>query len=85
MDFRNLFFVLFLKSRRTSTNKNSTHFVHLKISYGQATSSFKNNRWQIAKKSALAANFNQLFYSLSGMVSKQTRKVSPERKKCTRA
>ena len=37
MDFRNLFFVLFVKSRRTSTNKNLTHFVHLKISYGQAT------------------------------------------------
>ena len=37
MDFRNLFFVLFLKSRRTSTNKNLTHFLHLKISYGQAT------------------------------------------------
>ena len=36
MDFRNLFFVLFLKSRRTSTNRNLTHFVHLKISYGQA-------------------------------------------------
>ena len=39
-DFRNLFFVLFLKSRRTSTNKNLTHFVHLKISYGQATTRF---------------------------------------------
>ena len=36
-DFRNLFFVLFLKSRRRSTNRNLTHFVHLKISYGQAT------------------------------------------------
>ena len=41
-DFRNLFFVLFLKSRRTSTNRNLTHFVHLKISYGQATNDVKN-------------------------------------------
>ena len=37
MDFRNLFFVFFLKSRRTRRNKNLTHFVQLKISYGQAS------------------------------------------------
>ena len=37
MDFRNLFFVFFFKSRRTRRNKNLTHFVQLKISYGQAT------------------------------------------------
>ena len=37
-DFRNLFFVFFLKSRRTRRNQNLTHFIQLKISYGQATS-----------------------------------------------
>ena len=41
--FEIFFFVLFLKSRRTSTNKNLTHFVHLKISYGQATQGKKFN------------------------------------------
>ena len=71
-DFQKLFFVFFLKSRRTDTSNNLTHFVQLKISYGQSTTglfplhgcSLRSNPKPCGKRQAVSTGVNDCFGKL---------------------